>query len=123
MGRLILALVCAIALAAPASAHSWYGKYRDPIYGYTTCCGGQDCAPLPPGSIHNEPGGLRITLTLEQAQAINPNRDEPFDEFIPSERIQISEDGRPHICLQKRNYRELNDQRRGFFCIFMPPNS
>lgn len=123
MRALLLLAPLAVLLALPASAHNWYGKYRDPIYGYTSCCGGQDCAPLPPGAITNEPGGLRIRLTLEQAQAINPRRTEAFDEFIPLERIQLSEDGQPHICLQKQNYRELDDPRRGFFCIFMPPNS
>lgn len=117
--RLLLA-VLALVWASPATAHEWYGKRRDPIYGKTTtCCGGTDCAPLPAHAIKASPdGSIRVSLTLEEARAINPRRDEPFDEIIPFDRLQVSEDGRPHICLMPRK----TDERRGFYCIFLPPN-
>lgn len=114
----IIAVVAWIMSAAAADAHSWYTDRRDPVYGTTTCCGGQDCAPLPEGAVHITKDGLRVTLTLMQAMTINPTRIEPFDELIPFERVQTSEDGRPHICLMRMKI----DDRQGFFCIFMPPN-
>lgn len=112
-------LIFGVAMSTSAYAHEWYGKRRDPIYNTTTCCGGGDCAPLPAHSIHASPdGSIRVSLTLDEARAINPRRDEPFDEIIPFERLQTSEDGRPHICLMPRK----TDARRGYYCIFLPPN-
>jgi hypothetical protein len=107
-----------VSLSSATSAHEWYTKRRDPIFNMTTCCGGSDCAPLPPHSITITPfGDLRVTLSLEEARLINPGRMEAFDEIIPFERIQTSEDGRPHICLM----RIKSDDRQGFYCIFLPP--
>jgi hypothetical protein len=84
----------------------------------TTCCGGSDCRELPSHAISITPDGqLRVTLTLEEAQRINPGRIAPFDEVIPFERIQMSEDGSPHICLMRYKV----DDRQGFYCIFLPP--
>lgn len=123
MRRLVVlaALVAAFVFLVPviASAHEWYSGKRDPIYRMTTCCGGNDCAPLPAHAISFTPSGdLRVTLSLEEARRINPARVEPFDEVIPFERVQTAEDGRPHICLMSMNL----DERQGFFCIFLPPN-
>lgn len=124
MRRIVVlaALVAAFVFMAPviaAHAHEWYSGKRDPIYSMTTCCGGNDCAPLPAHAISFTPGGdLRVTLSLEEARRINPARLEPFNEVIPFERVQTAEDGRPHICLMSRNL----DERQGFFCIFLPPN-
>lgn len=122
--RLSLALMALIGLGAvsPAEAHSWYSQRRDPIFNMTTCCGGTDCAPLPSHAMQFTPDGLRVVLTLAEAQAINPARVEPFDELIPFDRIQVSEDGRPHICLMSNNRAQYGDQRQGFYCIFLPPN-
>lgn len=108
-----------------AFAHSWYQERRDPIFNSTSCCGGRDCAPLPPHAISYPNGELRVTLTLEEAQRINPLREEPFDEIIPFDRIQIvSPEGSsgPHICLMNRNRDREGDKRQGFYCIFLPPN-
>jgi hypothetical protein len=117
--RTVLALAVLGLLATEALAHSWYSQKRDPIFSTTTCCGGTDCRELPAHAIHPSPdGSIRVTLTLEEAKLINPNRDEPFDEIIPFERIQVSEDGSPHICLMPRK----TDDRQGFYCIFLPPN-
>lgn len=116
---LIVFLVLAPVWASLAQAHDWYSSRRDPVYNWTTCCGGHDCAPIPPHAIRDSPdGNLRVVLTLEEAKRINPCRDEPFDEIIPFERIQDSEDGQPHICLMCRN----SDARQGFYCAFLSPN-
>ena len=65
-------------------------------------------------------GDLRVQLTLEEARKINPARRMAFDEVIPFDRIQISEDGSPHICLMATDRREVNDPRQGFYCVFLP---
>jgi len=118
MKRIVASFLAVPFLIEPLYAHQWYSKRRDPIYSYTTCCGGSDCAPLPQHSMTITPdGNLRVTLSLDEARLINPGRIEPFDEIIPHERIQIAEDGRPHICLMRLK----RDERQGFYCIFLPP--
>ena len=115
---LLVAVLCL--LASPASAHLWYGERRDPIFSTTTCCGGRDCAPLPAHAISITPeGNLRITLTVEEARRINPVRRYGFDKVINFDRIQLSEDGQPHICLQPHD--AIEDPREGYYCIFLPP--
>jgi len=119
--RLFLVFVAVLfGWSGMAWSHSWYGKYRDPIYNSTTCCGGSDCAPLPEHAIRVTPLGLRVTLTAEEANAINPNRHEPFDMLINFDRLLQSEDGKPHICLQPTQ--NEFDLRQGYYCIFLPPN-
>lgn len=120
--RLILSSI-ALLLSSPAlEAHEWYARHRDPVFSQTSCCGGSDCAPLPAHAIQVTPDGLRVTLTEAEANAINPTRFEAFDELIPFERIQVSEDGMPHICLMPHNMDFYGDERQGFYCIFLPPN-
>jgi hypothetical protein len=116
----ILTILAALLFSATAaSAHEWYGKRRDPIYSQTTCCGGTDCAPLPAHAISITPeGNLRITLTVEEARAINPVRRYGFDRVIQFERIQNSEDGTPHICLMAHDLE--GDPREGYYCVFLP---
>jgi hypothetical protein len=121
--RLAGVLAFLLASGSAAEAHEWYGKRRDPIYNMTTCCGGSDCAPLPPGSMTVTPDGLRVVLSLEQARLINPRRVEPFDALIPFERIQNSEDGQPHICLMEKDRAAMGDMRQGFYCIFLQPST
>ncbi len=123
MIRCLLLLIAFCSLIVPAVAHSWYSERRDPIFGQTTtCCGGTDCAPLPSHAMQFTPDGLRVVLSLEEARRINPLREEPFDQLIPFDRIQVSEDGRPHICLMQKDWAEIGDKRQGFYCIFLPPN-
>lgn len=107
-------------MASEAAAHQWYSERRDPIFNQTSCCGGTDCAPLPPHAISITPDGdLRVTLTVEEARAINPVRRYGFDKVISFDRIQTSEDGQPHICLQAHD--DPADPRQGYYCIFLPP--
>jgi hypothetical protein len=118
--RALLTAAALVAIATPAFSHEWYGMRRDPIYNQTSCCGGQDCAPLPPHAISITPeGDLRITLTVEEARKINPIRRYGFDKVIRYDRIQLSEDGTPHICLMTHD--EPTDSREGYYCIFLPP--
>ena len=117
----LAALVAAFVFLAPvAFSHDWYSIRRDPIYRTTTCCGGHDCGPVKPEFIHRDPatGDLRITIPLEEAREIFNGRQEPFDEVIPFDRIQIGEDGQVHICLQTKNHGAM----QGFWCVFVPPN-
>jgi len=118
----LVAIGSVLAGTSDARAHGWYSDRRDPVFSGTTCCGNQDCAPLPSHAMHVTPDGLRVVLTLVEAQAINPARSEPFNALIPFDRIQVSEDGRPHICLMTTDRAAYGDKRQGFFCIFLPPN-
>ncbi len=119
MIRLAVTLVLLV-IAVPAYAHSWYSERRDPIYNQTSCCGGTDCAPLPPHAIQITPEGLRVTLTVEEARVINPVRRYGFDRLITFDRIQVSEDGQAHICLMAHDLE--GDPREGYYCVFLPPN-
>lgn len=119
-----IAIAFFFAVYAPAFGHSWYSKKHDPVFNANNCCGGNDCGELPSSAIQWTPDGdLRVVLTLEQAKRINPFRTEPFDAVIPHERIQVSEDGKPHICLLSYDRKAEGDKRQGFFCIFLPPNT
>jgi hypothetical protein len=121
--RVAISLAVLCLTAAAANAHSWYSERRDPIFSQTTCCGGQDCAPLPPHAISITPeGDLRITLTVEEARKINPVRRYGFDKVIRGDRIQLSEDGTPHICLMAHDFDVSVDGREGYYCVFLPPN-
>lgn len=118
--KILHSLAALLFLTTAANAHSWYSERRDPIYNQTSCCGGTDCRELPPHAIQITPEGLRITLTVEEARAINPVRRYGFDKLISFDRIQVSEDGKAHICLQPHD--DPNDPREGYYCIFLPPN-
>ncbi len=119
--KYLTAFILLLCLSSAANAHEWYARHRDPIFNKTTCCGGTDCAPLPESAISITPNGdLHVFLSLAQAKLINPARTEAFDEIIPFVRIQQSEDGRPHICLQTENHQ---NHMQGFYCIFLPPAS
>ena len=114
-------LAALLFLPTTASAHEWYSQRRDPVYSTTTCCGGQDCSPIPPHAISITPDGhLRVTLTVEDARRINPVRRYGFDRVIDFDRIQISEDGQPHICLMAHDME--GDPREGYYCVFLPPS-
>jgi hypothetical protein len=116
----VAALVAAFVFLAPiASAHEWYSKRRDPIYNAQTCCR-NDCGPVPSQYIHRDPatGLIRVIIPLEAAKKIYHARIEAVDEVIPPERIQTSEDGQIHICLQSRG----GNAMQGFWCFFVPPN-
>jgi hypothetical protein len=68
-----IALAVAL-LTGTASAHEWYPA---------RCCGGEDCAALPPSAVEWTPLGWHILET---------------DEFIPEERAHQSPDQQFHRC-------------------------
>lgn len=115
--------ITALVLASLASAHEDYEKRYDPVTGGWCCTtknadGYGDCAVLnvEPGVITGEVGGIRLRLTTEQAQRINPLRRSPVDTFIPDKRIQPSWDGNWHACLPASPMPDRAD----VFCFFMP---
>jgi hypothetical protein len=105
-------------LVATANAHDIYTALTDPVT-KGRCCGGNDCAPLPAGVVHWAPGGVRITLTAEQAQAINKFTKLPVDAFVAAERLLPSPDGRWHACI---HYSDRQAPREGILCALAPPN-
>lgn len=122
----IMTPITALALASLAEAHEDYEKRFDPVTG-GWCCTTKtddnygDCAVLnvEPGVITGEVGGIRLRLSVEQAQRINPLRREPVDTFIPDKRIQQSWDGNWHACLPSTPM----PSRADVFCFFMPNGS
>lgn len=118
---MIRALIALALLASPALAHSWYSDRMDPKF-RNNCCGGQDCAPLDTRYITVTPDGyVHVSLDVAAARAINPQRREPFEAIIDPDRIQVSDDGRWHICIM--GHEVPSDSRHGYYCIFAPANS
>lgn len=93
-------------LVAPANAHEGYAGITDPVSGYS-CCGGNDCAPVPLDVDWVTPvkDGFQVNLTLEQAQLFNANATLPIHEMVPFARVLTSLNkatGSPslyHICV------------------------
>jgi hypothetical protein len=129
MKCLTLALVITGITSLPtiAEAHDGYEKRYDPVTG-GWCCTTKtpdnygDCATLDvaPGVIEGEAGGIRLRMTVQQAQQINPLRTLPVDTFIPDNRVQPSWDGNWHLCLPAY---PMSDGRPDIFCFFMPNGS
>ena len=131
LGLLIfLACFCLVMLLtlAKAHAHDPYTGRIDPKF-LNGCCGGEDCAILKvePGVLTGDPEGYRVTLTIEQAQKINPYRKKPVDTLITWDRVQPSWDGNYHICLRPHDptlVDGLPDHTRGSaYCFWAPPNA
>lgn len=121
--KILIAIATLLSAISPASAHDGYEKRYDPVTGGWCCTTNTgdnygDCAVLDvqPGVITGEVGGIRLRLTLEQAQRINPLRRAPVDTFIPDKRIQESWDGNWHACLPSYPMPDRAD----VFCFFMP---
>jgi len=102
----------------PATAHDVYTLLVDPVT-KGRCCGGNDCAPLPNGSVTWAPGGVHITLTVEQAKAINRFTSLPVNAFVAAERLLPSPDGRWHACI---HHSDRQAPRQGILCALAPPN-
>jgi hypothetical protein len=103
---------------AAAKAHDFYTALVDPVT-KGRCCGGNDCAPLPAGAVKWAPGGIRITLTAEQAKAINKYTSLPVNAFVDAERLLPSPDGRWHACI---HHSDRQTPREGILCALAPPN-
>ena len=73
--------------ALPALAHDWYTGLVDPVTGYS-CCGGQDCRPVPREGIRfAENGDMELFL------------DGAWRHVDPQKILKISSpDSRVHAC-------------------------
>jgi hypothetical protein len=118
MAALISTLIASAGLAYEAAGHDIYTSLVDPVIG-GRCCGGSDCAPLPPGVVKWAPGGVRITLTAEQAREINRATLQPVDAFVAAERLLPSPDGRWHACIHAS---DRQSPREGILCALAPPS-
>lgn len=125
---MLAALVAAFVFLAPvianeARSHEPYSKLKDPVTGYA-CCGGSDCAVLDivPGVLDTNENGYVITLTGEQARAINPDRKQPVSFVVPWSRVQESWDGKFRVCIAPDPYMGHEHPDR-FYCFWAPPNT
>lgn len=113
------AFVAAFLLPSSALAHDWYSKRTDPRYAFP-CCGGHDCAAFPFAigkNIFPTEEGYRIVLSVEEARRINPAATAPIDAIVEWNRVQVSEDGRWHICIAD-SFRLA--PHFGILCFFEP---
>ena len=121
MKRSIIIAALVTVFSAPAFAHDWYSGHHDPVYRWS-CCGGHDCATwtIRKGSIKAEATGYRVTLTLDEARAINPYSMYPVDALVVWNRVQASEDGNFHLCIMASN---RTTESGGIYCLFAPPST
>jgi hypothetical protein len=108
-------IVCLVViLAGSASSHEFYSSTRDPVSN-SNCCGGNDCASIPPGWVTQDRDGFHIVLTLEQSKKVNPKSQLPIDAFVPWSRIQRSPDFDVHLCIYQSDREPPN---RGVICFW-----
>jgi hypothetical protein len=102
MFRLFFAASAVLMLALPASAHDWYSGLVNPAN--QSCCGGYDCAPLPPE---------RLTATRDGEFAV-----EYHGTWLPVLEPQImrdrSPDGQVHACIARGGQTWVR-------CLILPP--
>ncbi len=79
----LAAFLCLSGLAAPASAHDWYGGLRNGRG--ELCCNALDCEPVAPCTTSEGREGLAF---LGSCRAI------PWERVLP----MASPDGRAHVC-------------------------
>lgn len=113
------AILC-VTLGAGAQAHDWYSTTEDPVF-QSDCCGGHDCAPVDPAFVTERADGYQITLSVEEAQKINPTTRLPIDAFVPWERVQSPPDAKHmfYICIFDS---DRSAPRNGVICFFSTPS-
>ena len=115
LGAAMCLAVIIMLLPVPAQAHEWYQTKRDPVF-KNPCCGDYDCSELPVEFIQAVPGGWLIVMTAEQSRLINPTSSSGINAFVPFDRIQASEDDKPHLCI----YDVMRSgPQKGVICAFV----
>lgn len=107
------------AITIQSNAHDWYSSTSDPVY-QSSCCGGNDCAPLDSAWVAEEKGGFRLKMNLEQTRTVNPNASVPIDAFIPMNRVQSppKSDAEYYACVYDH---DRDTPREGVICFFATP--
>jgi hypothetical protein len=101
IGKALIAAALSMLCTSAASAHDWYTGLVDPVTGYS-CCGGQDCRPVPSTDIRLSRNG-DLELWLDGAWRV----------VDPQKILKISSpDSRVHACWLPA-YQELR-------CVILP---
>src|SRR6266481_2974617 len=101
IGKALISVAVSVLCTSAANAHDWYTGLVDPVTGYS-CCGGQDCRPVPSTDIRLSRNG-DLELWLDGAWR-----------FVdPQKILKISSpDSRVHACWLPA-YQELR-------CVILP---
>lgn len=89
MTRFWLGAMAALALVAPAASHEAPSGWKYDGW----CCGGHDCAPIPPAEMTAT--GWRVRLTPGD----HPMVTEPVDQIVPFGAARMSGDAEFHACI------------------------
>lgn len=117
----ILAFGALLMWAAQAQAHEWYSNLRNPKG--SSCCSGNDCAPVPLDADWVQPtrDGYRVTLTLDQAKTINPDAQYSVNAVVPWSQVMApppeashSELALYHLCIAAYSPNTI-------YCLFAVP--
>ena len=102
MFRLFFATSVALMFASPASSHDWYSGLVNSAH--QSCCGGYDCAPLPPE---------RLAITRDGEFAVKYNGTWLY---VPEPQIMRdqSPDGQVHACI-------AHGSQTWVRCLILPP--
>lgn len=100
---LALCISATMAWTTGARAHDWFTGLTDPITG-SRCCGGTDCAAVPPdliasGAIIQTKDGYLIKLSIDQVHLFNKAGNKPIAQLIPMSRVQSSVTGGFALCI------------------------
>lgn len=120
-----LVVIAMLVIAEMAQAHDWYKDLRSPKG--SSCCSGNDCAPVPIDADWVQPtkDGYRVTLSKEQAQTINPDAQYPFNAVVPWSQVMAPPpkamaemNGKPpalyHLCIAAYSPNTV-------YCLFAVP--
>ncbi len=96
LALIVLSIVMAIVLSMPVAAHDWYTGLKNEL-GYS-CCGGQDCGPLPDSAVRETPAGYQVDY--EGALPLGTDRMVKLHQLVSRVRARPSpmDDGHYHAC-------------------------
>ncbi|MFZ5677127.1 MAG: hypothetical protein ACOZAM_29550 [Pseudomonadota bacterium] len=116
---LIVAALVVLVSTRFAAAHDWYSSTSDPVF-QSSCCGGNDCAPVDPAWVSEVREGYRLTMTVDQARTVNPLAQAPVDAVVPWTRIQSPPNG-DHMFYACIYDTDRSAPRHGVICFFATP--